>query len=143
MLEKEGFIDRFLLVEDKYELFKLQIEDVYIWPIIRFNLYSLLLQKLSNTQESHPKGNILHSLLVTLKNFIPSIVKSTFFIRCEKKTIILNHKRKVKNENDFFECKYTEYLVDEDSYVLEAPFYDKHFEPSATKNVFYPESLIL
>jgi len=142
MSKKEHFVDRFLFFEEKYELFSLQIKGVYIWPIIRFNVYSLLLEKSSNTQESHPKQNVLLSLLLSLRNFIPSIIKSPFFIRHSKTTIILNHKRKVKNESGLFECKYTEHLINEDSYVLEAPFYDKHFKPSSTKNVFYLDLIL-
>ncbi|WP_291857681.1 hypothetical protein [Marinilabilia sp.] len=142
MTNNHFFIKKFILVEEKYDLFNLQINEINIWPIIRFNLFSLLLQKCCNTQESHPKVNTVSSLIIVLRNFFASIIYSPFLLRQNKKTIVFNHKRKVKNDSGLFECKYTEFLTGDDTYVFEAPFNDKHFKPTATKNIVYLDLIL-
>jgi len=142
MVKKDNCLDKFLITEENNKLFKLQIKGNYIWPIIRFNLYSLILQKSSKTQENHPKANAVNTLITFFRNFIPSIARSTFWIKRKKKTVILNHKRKIKNTEGLFECKYTEFLMDDNTYVFEAPFNDKHFKPYETKNVYYLDIIL-
>lgn len=142
MPTKVHFIDRFLVFEEKYELFNLQVLNCHIWPVIRFNLYSLLLQKEYGTQEGHPKESFTSSLRGFFVYFFPSIFNLFFFLRKGKETVILNHKRKVKNAAGFFECKYTEFLTGSDACVLEAPFNNRHFKPSNTPNVVYLDLIL-
>lgn len=136
-----NFIDKFLQFEEKNNLFELKIVGTLLWPIIRFRVYSLLYQYINNTQLNHPKKSKYQSFFLILKSFYISIVKSPFFLH-HKNTIIFNHPRKIRNKNGFFECKYTEYLTNSDSYVFETPFQDKHFTPTQTPNLYYLDLIL-
>jgi hypothetical protein len=136
-----NFTDKFLQFEEKNNLFELKILGVLFWPIIRFRVYMLLYQNINKTQINHPKKRTDQSLILILKSIYVILKKSPFFLK-HKNTIIFNHPRKILSEKGFYECKYTEYLTNSDSYVFEAPFQDKHFGPTLTPNLYYLDLIL-
>jgi len=137
----DKLIDKFIQFEEDYNLFELQIFGISLWPVIRFRVYSLIYQKVNNTQINHPKKNVFKSIILIIKGSYLALIKSPFFLK-KKSTIIFNHPRKIINENGFYECKYTEHLTGHDAYVFEIPFQDRHYKPSQTPNLVYLDIIL-
>ena len=136
MAIEKKLIDKFLIFEEKKDLFDVNFLGVNVWPIIRFRLYSSLYSKVNSTQVAHPKNKKIFSLFLIIKSLFLSIVKSPFFLK-KKDMIVFNHGRRVENKKKYYECKYTEHISNKDSYVFEAPFFDQHYTPTQTKNLVY------
>lgn len=137
----KNFTDKFLQFEEKNNLFELKICGTAVWPVIRFRVYTLLNQHINSTQINHPKKRKNQSVLLIIKSIFTIIKKSPFFLK-HKATIVFNHPRKIRNEKGFYECKYTEYLTNTDSYVFEIPFQDRHFTPAQTPNLYYLDLIL-
>jgi len=135
-------VDKFIRFEEKHNLFEYQLLGVNVWPIIRFRVYSKIYQIVNQTQYAHPKQSLKKAIPQIVKTFFISIWKAPFFLG-QRDVIIINHKRKIRNDEGYYECKYSEYLNSEDCYVLEAPFNEIHPKPSkTTKQVVYIDLII-
>ena len=103
-------VNRFLKFENENHLFDLKIGGVFVWPIIRFRIFSYLFQQYNQTQINHPKKSLFKTLEIIVVNFFGFILNSPFF-RGNKDTIIFSHPRRVLNNQGYYVCKYTEHLV--------------------------------
>ena len=135
-------VQKFIKFEETNSLFDLKYCGVWVWPVIRFRIYSHIYQVVNGTQVNHPKISGKAVVTSILRNGLISLKRGPFFLK-PKDTIIINHKRKVINEDGYYECKYTEYLNTSNAYVLEAPFEEEHLMPSLnTKNVVFLDFIL-
>lgn len=138
----KSLIEKFLDFEEKNDLFSIELNNIAIWPILRFSIFTIINQKVKKFEINHPKRNTLSTIALIIRNLPQSIIKSPFFLQ-QKDSIIFNHPRKILNEEGFYECKYTEHLSGEKSYIFEVPFQGKHFSPSSSAtNLIYLDLLL-
>ena len=138
----KALVDKFIHFEEKNSLFEYQLFGVNIWPVIRFRVYSMIYQIINQTQVAHPSPPLKSAIPKIIKSFFISIWKAPFLLK-HRNVVILNHRRKIKNEEGYFECKYSEFLNSDDCYVFEAPFNEIHSKPSkANKQVVFIDLII-
>ena len=137
---KKKLVEQFLDFEEKLNLFEDSKTEV-IWPIVRIKLYGAIHAKYNNYTEAHPKSRMTTTVINIIKSLWLAIIKAPIFLS-HKDTIIFNHSRRIENAKGYYECKYTEHLVNINSYVFEAPFYNRHLPPENLQNLIYLDLLL-
>lgn len=140
------FIDEFIKFEYENILFKEQINNFKYWHYIRKTVYDEILEKKSNIGQAHSnlnKEKYYRRIVLKLKQFPNWIYRNPFFLLKKKDILVLNHPRRVKNQN-YYDCIYTDEILnnlDYSYYVFEQPILEKHFTPVTTKNLKYLDYL--
>ena len=141
-----NFIDDFLELENKNELFTKKFNNVMFWDYIRAGVYKdIYIKKFGYTngkseQKSQSQLKVYFYILTSIIARVPSYVFKNPLIGLKKKDIVvLNSARRVK-EGYFYEDIYTDEVlecINYTYYVFEKPFLGKHFKPVKTKNLKY------
>ncbi len=136
-------IDDFIRIEQKYDLYHLEIDDVQPWMYFRFHFWNnqICKQLLSLSDSIHPKSENT-GRMQQLKNRFRSIMNSNTRRVCKADIIFCVHPRRIKI-NGYFECLYTECLLDKypRNIVWERPFLEQHLTPVKAKHIFYTDLL--
>lgn len=142
-------IEEILRIEVEYKLFEKEIDGVYVWQLIRFNLFTELAKKLNLLQDSHPNqkqnGN---RHIEMLKHFINGTLNGPLTYSSNAEFILFSHPRKVRTEDSNLIDIYSNYLEDKwreegtGYLVIEKP-YNGAFIRKASKMVRHNETLSL
>lgn len=137
---EQDICEHFLQLEER-ELFfdRLKVNNVRIWHYIRYDIYNILLRNMGIFKNPNQE-EVFYDEQNSLVDWIDkNILKSQFNIR-KKEVFILNHPRRVKQDN-YYRCIYTDTWLKEfkrSYYVFELPYvHNFHFKPSKTKNLRY------
>lgn len=137
-------LECFLDIEMELKLFDRQINNYYFWMYLRHPIIDDTIQITSNRGVGHNISKIgntkkekVINLIKLIKNYITYIYKYIFMKK--KKVLIINHPRKVKDEEGLYECKYTDVISNyiQDSTVIEFPYPCKHYYPAKNKKILY------
>ena len=137
-------IRTFLDIEKKYHLFDKEIWNIKYWVYAREEVWGGFLKSYQKSKETEKEKSSVHGRkslgisICTLRKVIAS-----FLSHCKLKEVdilILNHPRKVLNDNKYI-CLYTEYIARNytSKLILERPFHGMHFYPTETKNLIYTD----
>ncbi|MFZ3577515.1 hypothetical protein [Virgibacillus sp. DJP39] len=143
MVAEKALIEQFLEFEKKLKLFKHEGNNIKYWHLIRFGIYSEIEKQKIGLGIGHDslKGkSILSRIKIKFKQIPNILFNSPFFLK-EKEFLILNHQRRVMNEN-VYTCIYTDNILSSlnDSYlVLEDPLLDTHLKPIPKTNIKYTD----
>ena len=136
-------IDDFIRIEQKYDLYHLEIEGVQPWMYFRFKFWNYGICKellsLSNSLQTKSKIKIYGKQLKTVLNQFPyGGVRHI----CRADIIFYAHSRRIKRGR-YFECIYTDCLLDKypQSIVMEDPFMNQHLTPIRAEHVYYTDLL--
>lgn len=132
-----GYMDKFLKMEEEYKLYDIKINGFNIWQLIRVQVSQYMESNVFGIIEGNKKKvNIIRKIICELYYFI---FFNQYFFR-HKDIIFIGHPRKIKDKGDYI-CKYTGDIVKEcpySYYVFEYPYNGKHFSSKIfEKNVRY------
>ena len=135
-------VDKFLLFEENNSLFEEEIMGFAFWQYIRFEVYFKILRQRENYQKAHKSlsdEKPITVLLLFLKQLKFFVAKSSVWNLTQKDILVINHPRRVKNE-DYYDCIYTDLFLAQTHhsyYVFELPYEGCHFVPTRTENLRY------
>lgn len=136
-------IDDFIRIEQKYDLYHLDVDDVRPWMYFRFHFwnYQICRELLSLSGNIQRKDGI-KSHGQQLKNKLRSIMSSNARKICKADIVFCAHPRRIKI-NGYFECIYTDCLLDRypKGIVWEEPFLEQHLTPVKAEHIFYTDLL--
>ncbi|MFW5891424.1 MAG: hypothetical protein ACOCUI_04315, partial [bacterium] len=135
-------------IEKKYDLFNKQINEVYFWKLVRFNIYKAILEDKKIYGQAHSKvsSKFIDKLLYLPKALVNTHLYGALKRNSKKDFLVFEHPRKVKVNGEYID-KYTHYLVDdlkEESYeIIDKPYLRKHYNnPSDNRSYFEHFSFI-
>lgn len=136
-------IDDFIRIEQKYDLYHLEVDDVQPWMYYRSSFwnYQICKELLSLSSNIQRKSGI-KSHGQQLKNKLRSIMGSNARKTCKADIVFCSHPRRIK-ANGYFECIYTDCLLERypRSIVWEEPFLEQHLTPVKAEHIFYTDLL--
>ena len=132
-----GFIE----VEKKYNLLEKSINGFHFWTYLRVEIEGNYVLKTENLYSNygHPKLNLASEVKMRMEQ-IKNIISKGRIPKGPCDLLVLNHPRKVLVDG-VYECIYTEDIVRNinNSVVLEEPYLNRHFQPTATKRLMYTD----
>ena len=131
-------IQKFIEIEEKYNLYEKKINDCPYWIFARFELWNYNICKTQldlGNRNSSIKFHFWKRLINTLKSLI-SIIKSPR----NPDILVLNHERRILSDG-YYNCVYTDEITSEFDFTanIEEPFEEGHFTPTKTKNLIYSD----
>lgn len=109
--------DTFNTIEREYQCHRLNIHNVYIWPLVRFHIYSEILQKLKLAESAHPRQEKdLVGKILAHKNWIWEIFTKNPFFAPSRPNILFPHPRRVA-DRDIYSFFLLENAADEYSVI--------------------------
>ena len=135
-------IDKFIKFEYEEDLYNKEIQGVKFWHYIRFSIYDEILRQKYNLGRGYSNLNgikFITKVWYKLKQIPNFILKNPLYGLEQRDILVLNHQRRVKNEN-YYDCIYTDKIlenINKSYYVFEEPYLEKHFIPIRTKNIRY------
>lgn len=128
-------------LEKKLSLINKQINGIYFWEVIRFDIYQEIIKDKYNLNNAHQykrKINIL-SVIINL------IVKNPFFVKGEYEYMVYDHTRKPKIGNENIDI-YTKYILDElkqRALVIEHSLTGEHLTKKEKNRVYTEGTYVL
>lgn len=128
--------EKFFQIENELNLFEKKIQGIYFWKLVRFELYSLILNKLNLTS---PLNNNKKAVLFNKIGRVLRIIKNTLYFPDKNKKvdiIVFENPRKIKNIDGKYYDPYTKYFVDSlkndnmNFEVIDLGFNGFHYEKS-------------
>lgn len=138
-------IEKFLAVEQRYNLYNKQLEGVHYWVYSRFTIWMMIQTKFQRLGEAHRNSAHYDKKIEKTCRYLFNTWKSRKNIKNPKvDVLIFNHQRRVKN-GDNYECIYTEWLSKyfPNQVVCECPYNDSHLVPNKVSNLFYIDGVIV
>lgn len=126
------------LLEIESSLFKLKVNDIYLWQYARYYCMTKILEEVTGV-ETINKPNNLEQDSNTKKFTIKEWIKKQQFLVKKKEILVLNHPRRVK-EGKYYKCFVTDTILenlDYSYYVYENKYNGTHLIPVKTKNLKY------
>ena len=138
---------KFLSFEVNYDLFNLEIQNIHIWDFVRYNiLEKIKSEKRYNTAKNKPAKVNFWPHFYQFRAILSNI--SLYTIPQQNTDIlILNHGRRIKDDNSVFADIYTDLIDAElrfrerDTLSLEFPVKYLHHSPHKTENLIYLDIL--
>lgn len=106
-----------ILFENKNQLWNLKIQDVFIWELIRLDVF-LQIQELHSSEKFVPTSSKSQSFRIKIKRFISNLFRSPFLGK-KVDEIIFESSRKYKISDNSYADLYTSFLKD-DNFVKNA-----------------------
>lgn len=131
------WFEKFLEIEDKYDLFDMEINHIRIWQYIRFSYCAKLLEELTGIRTTNRNEKVLQSKSVT--GCGKEWLKEHQFLVRKKTLLVVNHPRRVK-EGNTYKCFVTDAFLEnlkKSYYVYEDAYQGKHYSPAKTKGLKY------
>lgn len=128
-------------IEKELDLFNQQIQGIYFWKLVRFEVYRKILIKLNLISVNKSSKLSFSKKIVRVFNLIKN---SYYYPSYNKKvdSIILENPRKIKDENGKYYDPYTKYFIDEISEkninfeIVDLGMGDIHYEEPDSKRKF-------
>lgn len=135
----DEFINSFLEFEEKYKMFKIKINNKYIWHYLRIIVYNNLFEKEKfinsirrDIQNKKPKKSLNY---MWKKNIF-----CNQFLAHKRDILIISHGRKYRDGDKYYKCPYT-YLLDKhlsmSHYILDGKTPDGNYELQRSHNILY------
>jgi len=139
-------VDQFIQFEDKYDLFNYIIDDVYIWSLIRFNIYRELMKLTGEFDDAQDTPKKISVVLNIFKQ-VPNMIFKNPFSGKEADILVFNHERRIKIKDRFY-CAYTDLIIDQlsktSSYIIiEEKYKESHYQPIPNDKVLYMDYIDL
>lgn len=133
-------IDEFLKYEQENNLLNEKWDDFYYWNYIRFFIYRNIEKKTNGFQQDHPnkknsKIDRIHQLCKFSKY---TLVNNPLYNIKQKDVIIINHERKIKNDNNYI-CMYSGIIssyLKSSYYIFDSPYRNSHILKSGENILF-------
>lgn len=142
-------VEKLFVIEKQLNLFEQQIQGVYFWKLVRFEIFMLLTQQAGVYEQAHTKE--YDSILEKIKAVVPKIkntyLHSVFARSSQVDVLVIEHGRKVLIDNEYVDI-YTEHKIKEldksdvNYEIVDRPYLGKHFH-KPSKNRSYFESITL
>ena len=136
-------IDDFIRIEQKYDLYHLEVDDVQPWMYYRSSFWNYqICKELLSLSSNIQRRDGIKSHVQQLKNKLHSIMNGNARKTCKADIVFCSHPRRIK-ANGYFECIYTDCLLDRypRSIVWEEPFLERHLTPVKAEHIFYTDLL--
>ncbi|USK59572.1 hypothetical protein [Peribacillus asahii] len=123
-------------LEEKYDLFSLKQDDVYIWKLIRVSVMVYLTTKFNGITSVHGRTTTKEKSLSLFQFLQKGFLNHPFFINKNTSKVIFENPRKVKFNNEGID-PYTHFLLKDakDYHVIEGVYKLKHMQ-----SVYRPSS---
>lgn len=139
--------EKLFILEKQLNLFEQKVQGVYFWKLVRFRLYTKLLEYLQLSQTAHIQE--YNSMLDKVKALFPKI-KNTYFHSVFSRSntvdiLIIEHGRKVLTDENYVDI-YTDHKVKELKSekrrfeIVDRPYLGKHYN-KPSKDRSYAESI--
>jgi len=145
----QKLFEELLRIEDEYKLFNKKIDGIYVWKLLRYNVFIELSQTLNLIEDPHPlEKKYTNRYIWLLKHFINGTFNGPLAYSSNAEVMLFPHPRKVKNEDSGPIDIYSKYLEDKwqkegtDYLAIEKP-YNGTFMRKASKIVRHNETLNL
>lgn len=138
---------KFMEFENKHNLMDFEVDNIYIWQIVRMYIFMELQKKILNTEESHYNISYKEKIKYTPNIIYNSVINNPFFYKKTVDKVIFPHERIKKFENDYIDI-YTYFLYKnfittrENILILEKPYNLKHFTKKRI-DIEYLDSVII
>jgi len=142
---KELYND-FILLESKYSLIDLEIDNIKIWQAIRWNVFTTISAKIFGLGQAH----INSSKSNKLKQIVPMIYNSIFnngFFAKPHDILVFPHDRVRLVDGEYIDIN-TKYFIDDllsqgkDLLVMEKPYTQKHFTKKNSYTKYLDDSIL-
>lgn len=131
-------------IEKELNLFEKQIQGVYFWKLVRFQVFMQLTQKLGTYEQAHTQE--FNSIFDKVKAVVPRVkntyLHSVFTRNTYVDTLVIEHGRKVLVEDEYVDI-YTKYKVkelekkDANYEIVDRLHLGKHYhKPSKNRSYF-------
>lgn len=131
-------------MEKELDLFNQQIQGIYFWKLVRFEVFMQLSQKLGVYEQAHTKD--FDSVFEKVKAVVPKLkntyLHSVFARRSQVDVLVIEHGRKVLIDNEYVDI-YTESKIkelnktDKTYEIVDRPYLGKHYhKPSKDRSYF-------
>ena len=129
--------EKFIQIEDKYQLFDYVIGNEKIWQYVRFAFCAKMLEVETGIRTTNRSAKINVSAQKDIKR--KDFFKKNQFLLRKKEMLVINHPRRVK-EGNLYKCYVTDLLLRNmpySYYVFEDGYKGMHYSPVATKGLKY------
>lgn len=138
---------KFYDFEKKNDLLDFSINDIKVWQLIRFTIFSDLKIKLFKSGQAHTQKNKFLDKIRFLPGIIyNSLTKNPLYGNYNKEILIFDHARKVKVNNNYIDIYTNDFInqLEAKSYqVIEFPYQWKHYTERKNDNIKYSDAIIL
>lgn len=146
----KNIIEEFWKIEQKNNVFNLEIKNIYYWQLVRFSVIREIIEKSGIQGQAHSRKDTTRDRLKGLISlFWNALMKNPLIGDYNKDILIFDHKRKIKIKNKHIDI-YTHYLIKDieknnniNYEVIEFPYLRKHFTNQKVKNRKYGDIFIL
>ncbi len=138
-MNPEQTIKSFLEFEERYAMFKVKVDGVYIWHYIRFYLYNELLNlyglpRLEGDSTGKKKQKEHWS------DYLKELIVYNQFLVHQRDVLIIPHPRKYNEESIYYKCIYTDLLdnyLSNSHYILDGKSREGVFACQRSHNVLH------
>lgn len=140
-LSYKEIVSKIIELENKYDLFSLKQENVYIWKLIRMPLLNEIVLKNNNLLSVHGVDKMKDKSL-GLKNLIKySLFNNPFYIKRDTTNIIFENARKIEFEGESIDPYSHFFVKDIDNYHMIEEIHrlkrnKSFYSPSSTSHLF-------
>ena len=135
--------EKFFQMEQELNLFDWQVDGIYVWELMRFQVFSDIMQKMGLYGQPHT--GIKQTVVTRIKKFFSSfynyLFKNPFYIPKNKIVFIGHQRRKLFPDGKYWDI-YCDPLIDQvdaDFCLLESYYLNGHLKPAKTKELFYAD----
>lgn len=132
---------KFFQLEKELNLFEWNINGVAIWEMIRFQIFSLLMQNLQIYGQAHtqPESTLQSKIKKIFTSLTHCFFKNPYFASQKKFLFVGHSRRKLQSDNLYWDI-YCDYLIDllgNDCLLIEPYYLNAHLMPAKTANLYY------
>lgn len=112
MVEKKTqvIVDGILDLEEKYDLFSLKEQDVYIWKLVRVDIFQKIFMNVQGIEQIHLKDSSLNKWMDLLSIINNTVFRNPIFKGANKKDFIIEYPRKVNYNGEMID-PYTHFYL--------------------------------
>lgn len=136
-------ISHFIRIEEKYDLYHIQINGVCPWMYFRFSFWNYqICKELLQLSEHIQKESNKTQYIQRLKSVTGTVVRGNAKQLCPADILFCPHPRRIRGD-EYYECIYTDWLVKKycNSVSVEEPYKNQHFSPVYADHVYYTDLL--
>ena len=133
-------VEKFIIFEEKNNLFDLEIVGEKYWHYIRFEIFNIIANdKFEFGNRDQTLKSKINKIRTYFFNIITILIRQPLLILKRKEILIFNHPRRILIDG-YYTCIFTDYILDHlkhSYYVFELPYQLSHLKPIKTKNIKY------
>ncbi len=136
--------ERLFEIEKELDLFNQQIQGIYFWKLVRFEVFIQLSQILGVYEQAHTKefDSIFEKIIAVVPKIKNTYLHSVFVRSSQIDILVIEHGRKVLIDNEYVDI-YTENKIkdldrtDKNYEIVDRPYLGKHYhKPSKNRSYF-------